>query len=297
MGDGIAWSETELPAPGIVPPVLVIDPGLDVVRGVLRIPATHEPTSDQMPHSLKAMIVDGEPLARSLLASLLAEHGNMEVIGMAGSVAECRALLAWQTPDVVFLDVDMPGGSGLELRPDLPPSTSTIFVTTHAHHALQAFEFGARDYLLKPVNLPRLRLAIERIVQVTSAASGAAVEDPEIVETFAADGRITRILTAEILWIEAHQNYTRVFLVGDTPGPLVSRSMAEWEQGLAGADFTRLGRSVIVNVGLIRTVSWVSRDETMVDFIHGGQALKLGRTSALRLKERLREGALGRVGG
>ena len=240
------------------------------------------------------MIVDDEPLARSLLASLLAEHGNLEVIGMAGSVAECRELLAWETPDLVFLDVDMPGGSGLELRPYLSPSTSTIFVTAHGHHALKAFEFGARDYLLKPVSLPRLRIAIDRIAQLPAAASGT---DVETVETFTAEGKITRILVSEILWIEAHQNYTRVCLTGDTLGPMIGRSMGEWEQGLAGSDFVRLGRSVIVNVGLIRTVSWASRDETMVDFINGGQTLQLGRASALRLKERLREGALSQAGG
>jgi len=247
-----------------------------------------------MPHSLKAWIVDDEPLARSLLASLLVEHGDVEIVGMAGSVAECRALLAGQTPDLVFLDVDMPGGSGLELRPYLPSSASTIFVTAHGHHALQAFEFGARDYLVKPVNLPRLRIAIDRIAQLPAMVSGT---DVETVETCTAEGTIARLLVSEILWIEAHQNYTRVCLAGGTPGPLIGRSMAEWEQGLAGRDFARLGRSVIVNVGLIRTVTWISRDETRVDFINGTQTLHLGRTSALRLKERLREGALSRVGG
>lgn len=243
------------------------------------------------------MIVDDEPLARSLLASLLAEHGNMEVIGMAGSVAECRELLAWETPDLVFLDVDMPGGSGLELRPYLPPSASTIFVTAHGHHALQAFEFGARDYLLKPVNLPRLRLAIDRITQAPAAVSGTDVEMDETFETFTVEGKITRLQASKILWIEAHQNYTRVSLAGGTWGPLIGRSMAEWEQELAGGDFARLGRSVIVNVGLIRTVTWISRDESRVSFINGVKTLQLGRASALRLKERLREGGLSRVGG
>lgn len=242
-----------------------------------------------MPNSLKAWIVDDEPLARSLLASLLVEHGDVEIVGMAGSVAECRALLAGKPPDLLFLDMDMPGGSGLELRPYLPSSIKTIFVTAHENLALQAFDFGARDYLVKPVKLPRLSLAIDRIVQLPSTAPRVGTgEMLETIETFTAEGKITRLPVAEILWIEAHQNYTRLCLVGGAPGPLVAKSMNEWEQALPAADFPRLSRSLIVNVGSIRTVSWVSRNETSIDFINGVQSLHIGRVAAVRLKERLR---------
>ena len=106
--------------------------------------------------TLKTLIVDDEPLARELLASMLAAHPEVEVIGMAGSVAEARAFLERETPDVLFLDIEMPGARGLDLRGDLLPGTSTIFVTAFADYALEAFDFGARGYLLKPVDPSRL---------------------------------------------------------------------------------------------------------------------------------------------
>ena len=112
---------------------------------------------------IKALIVDDEPLARIALATLLAEHGQVEIIGMAGGVKEARALLALHTPDVVFLDMEMPGGSGLELEPFLPASTRTIFVTAFADYALQAFQFGASDYLVKPVDSQRHKIALGRL--------------------------------------------------------------------------------------------------------------------------------------
>ena len=88
-----------------------------------------------MDSRIKALIVDDEPLARTAMATLLAEHGQVEIIGMAGGVKEARALLALQAPDVVFLDMEMPGGSGLDLEPFLPASTRAIFVTAFADYA------------------------------------------------------------------------------------------------------------------------------------------------------------------
>ena len=235
---------------------------------------------------LKALIVDDEPLARELLASLLVEHGNVEVIGMAGGVAEARVLLAMQRPDVVFLDMEMPGGSGLELRPHLPAAAHTVFVTAHEDRALQAFDFGARDYLVKPVDLPRLRLAILRVMKMPPPVSEKSAN--AMVSKVETDRKIQWISVPEILWIEAHQNYTRVCLAGDAPALLVGRSMTEWQSELPDDEFTRLSRSIIVNVGRIRTVCWESRDATFVQFLRSGQTLELGRTAALRLKERLR---------
>ena len=110
--------------------------------------------------TLKTLIVDDDPLARELLASMLAAHPEVEVIGMAGSVAEARAFLERETPDVLFLDIEMPGARGLDLWGDLLPGTSTIFVTAFADYALEAFDFGARGYLLKPVDPSRLARAM-----------------------------------------------------------------------------------------------------------------------------------------
>jgi two-component system LytT family response regulator len=233
--------------------------------------------------TLKTLIVDDEPLARDLLASMLAAHPEVEVIGTAGSVAEARAFLESETPDLVFLDMEMPGASGLDLRDDLPPGTRTIFVTAFADYALEAFDFGARGYLLKPVDPSRLALVLERLGAEPSGAVGG------LAETVAEGGKISCIPLERILWIEACQNYTLVRQVDLDALVLVSRTLSEWVRLLPAQSFERLSRSLIVRLPPIQAVRWQSRDETFVDFLDCKHHLSLGRTAALRLKARLKE--------
>lgn len=240
-----------------------------------------------MDSRIKALIVDDEPLARTALATLLAEHGQVEIIGMAGGVKEARALLALQAPDVVFLDMEMPGGSGLELEPFIPSSTRTIFVTAFADHALQAFEFGASDYLVKPVASQRLETALARLERQLPLRGGP-VADSYL--TLQVDGKANRVKAAEILWIKAQQNYSAVRTKGKATSLMVPKSMAEWEGILPPEIFERLDRSVMVNVMQIQTVSWLSRDETQLDFFGDAEAVRVGRTAAQRLKMRLSAG-------
>ena len=240
-----------------------------------------------MDSRIKALIVDDEPLARTALATLLAEHGQVEIIGMAGGVKEARALLALQAPDVVFLDMEMPGGSGLELEPFIPSSTRTIFVTAFADYALQAFEFGASDYLVKPVDSQRLETALARLERQLPLR-GDPVADSYL--TLEVDGKANRVKAAAILWIKAQQNYSAVRIKGKATSLMVPKSMAEWEGILPPEIFERLDRSVMVNVMQIQTVSWLSRDETQVDFFGDAEAVRVGRTAAQRLKMRLSAG-------
>lgn len=240
-----------------------------------------------MNSKIKVLIVDDEPLARAALAILLAEHGQVEIIGMAGGVMEARALLARQTPDVVFLDMEMPGGSGLELEPFIPASTRTIFVTAFADYALKAFEFGASDYLVKPVDSQRLEIALARLERHLP------VEELMVAEsylTIKADGKANRVKAAEILWVKAQQNYSVVRIIGKGTSLMVPKSMAEWDGVLPPEIFERLDRSVMVNLLQIQTVSWLSRDETLIAFSGDVEAIRVGRTAAQRLKLRLATG-------
>ncbi len=235
--------------------------------------------------TLKTLIVDDEPLARGLLASMLAAHPEIEIIGMTGSVAEARAFLERETPDLLFLDMEMPGAPGLDLRDDLPPGTRTIFVTAFSDFALQAFDFGARGYLLKPVDPSRLAIVLERLGPRSSGTLDEAVES--VVE----GGKITRIPLERILWIEACQNYTLVRRVDFEASVMVSRTLSDWERLLPKQSFERLSRSLIVHLPPIQTVHWQSREETFVDFLDCKHRLSLGRTASLRLKARLKEGS------
>ena len=239
-----------------------------------------------MKATLKTLIVDDEPLARSLLASMLAGHADVEIVGMAGSVAEARSFLESETPDLVFLDMEMPGASGLDLRHYLSPSTVTIFVTAFENYALQAFDFGARDYLLKPVDPSRLGLALERMRQPSTWKVD---EVTAAAESVSGGGKLSRIPLDRILWIEACQNYTMVRLVdGETP-EMLPRSMSEWERLLPRRSFERLGRSIIIHLSRIDTVRWKSRDKSIVEFLGSTHQLLLGRAAAQRLKIRFKE--------
>jgi len=240
-----------------------------------------------MDSRIKALIVDDEPLARTAMATLLAEHGQVEIIGMAGGVKEARALLALQAPDVVFLDMEMPGGSGLELEPFLPASTRAIFVTAFADYALRAFEFGASDYLVKPVNSQRLEIALARLLRQLPMRGDPVADSYLMLEV---DGEASRVKAADVLWIKAQQNYSAVRIKGKATSMMVPQSMAEWEGILPPEIFERLDRSVMVNVMQIRTVSWLSRDETLVDFYGDPEPVRVGRTAAQRLKMRLSAG-------
>lgn len=240
-----------------------------------------------MDSRIKALIVDDEPLARTAMATLLAEHGQVEIIGMAGGVKEARALLALQAPDVVFLDMEMPGGSGLDLEPFLPASTRAIFVTAFADYALQAFEFGASDYLVKPVNSQRLEIALARLLRQLPMRGDPVADSYLMLEV---DGKANRVKAADVLWIKAQQNYSAVRITGKATSMIVPQSMAEWEGILPPEIFERLDRSVMVNVMQIRTVSWLSRDETLVDFYADPEPVRVGRTAAQRLKMRLSAG-------
>lgn len=240
-----------------------------------------------MNSQIKALIVDDEPLARTALATLLAEHGQVEIIGMAGCVKEARALLARQTPDVVFLDMEMPGGSGLALEPFIPASTRTIFVTAFSDYALRAFEFGASDYLVKPVDFHRLEIALARLERQLPVGEVSAAESYLTIE---ADGKSNRVKAAEILWVKAQQNYSVVRIIGEVTSLMVPKSMADWEGVLPAEIFERLDRSLMVNVQQIQAVSWLSRDESLVAFVGDAEVVQLGRTAAQRLKLRLATG-------
>ena len=113
-----------------------------------------------MSGGLRAFLVDDEPLARTRLARLLAATGRVEIVGQAGDAAEALASLARVSADVVFLDIHMPGMSGLELARRLPACPDVVFTTAYDQHALEAFETSAIDYLLKPVDRARLTRAL-----------------------------------------------------------------------------------------------------------------------------------------
>jgi two-component system LytT family response regulator len=240
-----------------------------------------------------ALLVDDEPSASARLRDLLAAHGEIEVLGAVRSVEQALAFIAERVPDIVFLDVEMPGGSGLSLLERLPAATEVCFVTAYSQYAVSAFDFGAVDYLVKPVDPDRLEVAVTRILSTlgheTPPADGsehrATADAATFVIPFHHGGAKAVIHSGEILWIEGMGNYSRVCLVGDRRPLLVRRSLAQWEKGLPETDFARLGRSHLVRLERLALVTWQSRNETVLSFHGSTETLTIGRAAAARLRE------------
>ena len=248
---------------------------------------------------IRALVVDDEPRAVKSLADLLETFPEVEVIGTARDVGDAERFLAGRTPDVVFLDIDMPGRLGFELVPSVPATTRIVFVTAHADRAVEAFRAGAVDYVLKPADRDRLALTIERIGAWAPAARQADDEVDQPADTgegpltasagkvqlaFAGDRGSETVALADIAWVEGVRNYTRVQLRGRPPG-MVRRTMAEWESILPAAAFGRISRSLIIHIAAIRMTQWQSRQQTLVHFHDVAAPLPLGRAGTTRLKE------------
>ena len=242
-----------------------------------------------------ALLVDDEPSASARLGDLLAAYGEIEVLGAVRSVEQALAFIAGKAPDIVFLDVEMAGGSGLSLLESLPAETEVCFVTAHPHYAVSAYDFGAVDYLVKPVDPDRLEVAVNRILrafgsetpQVTPpvSESPAPAGSAMFVIPLSDGGAKTVIRSGDILWIEGMGNYSRVCLAGDGKPMLVRRSLAQWEKDLSQTDFARLGRSQLIRLERLSMVTWESRDETVLSFVGSSETLTIVRAAAARLRE------------
>ena len=268
---------------------------------------------------LSALLVDDERPANERMRKLLAAHGGIEVIGAASSVPEAQAILDTHRPDVVFLDVEMPGATGLELLPSVPRSTQVVFVTAHETYALNAFAAAALDYLVKPVDLERLSETVRRLEKMASLLRLKATITPEpddhdedgidegadhtsttslglndtITVPLSEKGRTAVVTIGDICWIEGFRNFTRVGL--KAPGRIIlfRRRLGEWERELPGNLFERLGKSLVVQATAIQETEWRSRDETLVTFAADLEPLVIGRSNALRLREILTRGTTG----
>ena len=273
---------------------------------------------------LTALLVDDEPLANERMRSLLRAHDDIEIVGTAGSVAAARKALESLRPDVVFLDVEMPGGMGLELLPSVPEGMQVVFVTAYEKYAVEAFAAAALDYLVKPVNPERLSETLRRLkkiadlqrLQPTAAGATSAGDDDDPVESAAVPGgpggtggpggpggtggtalgdtihvrlrhskRAAAVTIDHICWIESLQNYTRVCLRNPGRVLLFRRRLGEWEVDLPAGLFARLGRSVLVRTERIEETEWTSRNEKVLKFGAGIEPLVVGRLAALRLRD------------
>ena len=196
--------------------------------------------------NMKALIIDDERLARKELASLLQAYPHLQVVGEAANADEAEQLIDQLRPDLLFLDINMPGRSGLELLEQLEHSPQVIFVTAYDEHALKAFELNALDYLMKPIDPGRLEAAIAKLrdVEQNDLQRGKLREDDQI---FLKDGDKCWFVTLrDVRWFESEGNYVRVRFHDQKP--LVLRSLNKLEEKLDPQVFFRANRKHIINL-------------------------------------------------
>lgn len=225
---------------------------------------------------MRALLVDDERLARAELRRLLAAHPEIDIVGEAVNAADAvRQIVALQ-PDLVFLDVQMPDGSGFDVLAALARAPEVIFTTAFDHYALQAFEVNALDYLQKPIPPARMAAALRRLgLRPACTRSGPG-------KLFIKDGeRCWFVKLDDIRLFESEGNYTRVYF-GDRQ-PLMLRSLNQLEQELAPELFFRASRKHIVNLGSIdRMTSNASGGLELV--LAGQHKVEVSRRRAVQLK-------------
>lgn len=235
------------------------------------------------------ILIDDEPAARRGLARLLQAHADVQVLGEAENVTAARELLRGTTPDAVFLDVEMPQGSGFELIQSLAPSTRVIFVTAHAEHAPLAFEVAALDYLLKPVRAERLAQALDRLrrscIEKKSTESLPAephlgMKDHLCLNT---GGRTLIVPVGQIVALQADGDFTR-FLIEGQPSVFMSYSLGRYEAMLPQPPFARISRSLMIHLKRVESITTNSRDESLLKLSGIAEPIELRRVAAARLK-------------
>ena len=202
---------------------------------------------------LRTLIIDDEPAARDDLRRLLAAHAEVAIAGEAGRLAAAEELLRTADYDLVFLDVELRGGTGFDLLPHVRPEARIVFVTAHAHYAVRAFEVNALDYLLKPIVAARLEAALLRVATNPGEPAPAAgsLIPTDLVHVKIGNGTTRFVALADIVAIESEENYSEARL-GNGTRLLVRRTLKSWADMLPAGQFVRVHRTTIVNLSRYR---------------------------------------------
>jgi DNA-binding LytR/AlgR family response regulator len=245
---------------------------------------------------LKVLIVDDEPLARRRLARLLAAERDVQVVGEAADGERARALIEQLAPDLVLLDVDMPGLDGVTLARSIATSVSVVFTTAHRKHAVDAFDLAAVDYLLKPIDEARLAEALARVRARCAGedakrvggspanAAPAATASVAVLRLAARAGETIALLDpSAVARLYASDKYTLCKVAGREL--VLDDSLSVLEGRLAGSGFFRAHRGELINLHRVRALRH-EPDGTYVE-LDDGQRAQVSRRALPELKQRL----------
>ena len=236
---------------------------------------------------MKALIVDDERLARKELTSLLSEYKNIDIIGEAANADEAIDLIEEKKPDILFLDIQMPGKTGFELLEELDKAPRVIFTTAYDEFALKAFEFNALDYLLKPIHNDRLKECITKLTTEFKEKSDIPGEIKLGLDdrVFVKDGeRCWFVKLSDVRLFESDGNYIKVYFENNRP--MIHKSLNALDKKLDERSFFRASRKHIINLSWVEGIeSWFNGG--LLVRLKGGDKIEVSRRQASKFKDKM----------
>ncbi|MCZ4245783.1 LytR/AlgR family response regulator transcription factor [Pedobacter punctiformis] len=248
---------------------------------------------------LKAIIVDDEEFARSSLFFLLQQNcPDVEITGIARSVAEAKEILAHHPVNLIFLDIAMPGGNGFELIPDAQKhNAAVIFTTAYDQYALKAIKANALDYLLKPIDIDELKIAVDKVTQHIKLHQNTETDErisnlatslnnkAEIRKLTLPHGQGFKMIDIDdIIYIEADSNYS-VFHLNNQDKIAVSKVLREFEELLPSDQFVRIHKSSIINLNHLKEYN---SKNGLQAFLKNGDSINVSRRRASDFFEKIK---------
>ena len=238
---------------------------------------------------MRAIIIDDERLARTELRKLLLDYPEVEVVDEAANADEGINKIDSLQPDLVFLDIQMPGKTGFDMLAELERAPHVIFTTAYDEYALKAFEVNALDYLLKPIEPKRLADAMQKLHLAETKENHIVPENfnqsilTEVDQVFVKDGeRCWFVKLSDIRLFESVGNYAKVFF--GTNKPLILKSLNALEERLDPKTFFRANRKHIVNLRMIEKIEPYFNGGLLLE-LKGGEKIEVSRRQTVKFKE------------
>ena len=237
---------------------------------------------------MKALIVDDERLARAELRRLLHPFKEINVVGEAVNAEDALAKITELNPELIFLDIQMPGKNGFEMLEELDSVPTVVFTTAYDEYALKAFEFNAMDYLLKPIEPKRLEDTVKRLLEKNKKDKIEADQTPVLTENdqvFVKDGdRCWFVKLSTVRLFESEGNYVRLYFEDNKP--LILRTLNYLDERLDNKAFFRANRKHIVNLKWIESIEpWLNGG--LLVKLKGGNKIEVSRRQAIKFKDML----------
>ncbi len=237
---------------------------------------------------MKALIVDDERLARTELRRLLNPFKDINVVGEAVNAEDAISKITELNPELIFLDIQMPGKNGFEMLEELDSVPTVVFTTAYDEYALKAFEYNAMDYLLKPIEPKRLEDTVKKLIEKNKKEQIEAGQTPVLTEddqVFVKDGdRCWFVKLSTVRLFESEGNYVRLYF--DDNKPLILRTLNYLDERLDNKAFFRANRKHIVNLKWIDSIEpWLNGG--LLVKLKGGNKIEVSRRQAIKFKDML----------